>query len=1012
MSLSDGGQLETHAAINETMKSATQMVITPAKLFGLAIATWSVAIWAGQVYGANESRPRPPAVPQSHSALQVRDGFRIEAVATEPLVMDPISATLDHRGRLWVVEMPDYPLGPSPGDPSRGRIKILRDTDVDGQFDAVTVFADRLRFATGVQPYRDGAFVTLEGAIVWMRDTDADDVADERTVLFTGFAEQNQQLRANHPTLGPDGLIYVAGGLRGGNIQAVGDRYPSRPEPIDLRDRDFYFDPDGESWGAVTGHSQFGLTIDDFGRRFGCSNRNPARMAVIGLDAAERDPLVAPRDAIHDVALAAGDSVVNARGTAWTTSNLHSGQFSAACGVFAPGCLDADGEWLLVCEPTAYVVQRQRLRPDGSVWRARREDGRTEFLSSTNSWFRPVNVSAGPGQSVYVVDMARAVIEHPDFMPTELKSRPDMRDGTGLGRIWKVTPVDDQATPDPLDSNGSALRWLQSKSPWQRQAASEFLLSQTTPPIESLRELLRSSDVSPRGRARSAQLLQRKGHLTGEDLRLLLRGTDPRLRALSVRLSAASDSLLESGPLLEEALRRRADPSPEVVREVAALAGRRAGQPDRRVDALAEIAIATDDPWTIQTIACMHPDLVPQVATQIAVHRSSPPDLLCHLVERIAVESPEDAAAIMIDRLRDELSKEVLAPQHVDLLAAWIAGTKRRGRSAAKTLDTLPSASKISFDTLIAMVATSAIDKSVAPAVRARCLTLSAELENPPQRLRPLLEINEPPQVRVAAIPILLKHDRDWTRSLLATELTGMTGTIRAAAVQACAKRATDTEWLLSQIELGSIPKTVIDPTTSNRLRKHPNQSIRELAQRILKSDPNRLAVLEKYATAAENLGNATAGKKLFREHCSACHQIDGFGTNVGPDISDSRTKTPQALLTSILDPNAAIDSAFIQYNLLTLDGRIIDGLLIDETAESMTLQQKGDQRVTIAKDEIEEIRAPGTSLMPEGFEQTLSVDAMADLISYVKNWRYLNAPIPGNLGIRKSQSDRDSSVR
>ena len=225
---------------------------------------------------------------QATAALQVRDGYRLKLIASEPLITDPISARLDRRGRLWVVEMPDYPSGPLDGNTPSGRIKILEDRDADGTFDQATIFAEQLLFATGIQPYRDGAIVTLAGRIVFMRDVDGDGTSDETNVWFKGFAEQNQQLRANHPTLGPDGLIYIANGLRGGKVEAVDPRFDRKPEPLDLRDRDFCFDPDGTWWGVVAGKSQFGMTIDDFGRRIGCSNRNPAMMPPLTLEAVDR----------------------------------------------------------------------------------------------------------------------------------------------------------------------------------------------------------------------------------------------------------------------------------------------------------------------------------------------------------------------------------------------------------------------------------------------------------------------------------------------------------------------------------------------------------------------------------------------------------------------------------------------------------------------------------------------------------------------------------------------------
>ena len=272
-------------------------------------------------------------------SFSLRSGYTVQAIATEPLITDPVTARLDSDGRLWVVEMPDYPMGPADGKPPSGRIKIIADKDHDGVFDHATVFASVLLFAP-LQPYRDGAFVTLAGKIIFLRDRDHDGQADETVVLFEGFAEQNEQLRANHPTLGPDGLVYVAGGLRGGSIKAVDPRYDARTAPVDLRDRDFCFDPEGGWWGSVPGKSQFGVSIDDFGRRFGCSNRNPAMMPILTLDAVQRDPLLVGRDAIHDVALAAENSKVVSKGQSWTTSNLHSGQFSAAlvfCSRLVPG---------------------------------------------------------------------------------------------------------------------------------------------------------------------------------------------------------------------------------------------------------------------------------------------------------------------------------------------------------------------------------------------------------------------------------------------------------------------------------------------------------------------------------------------------------------------------------------------------------------------------------------------------------------------------------------------------
>ncbi len=147
------------------------------------------------------------------------DELEIQIVAAEPEVVDPVAIRFDEDGRLWVVEMRDYPHGPKDGERPQSQIRVLDDRNGDGRYETTTTFADGLLFATGVQPWRGGVFVTLAGKVIYLKDTDGDGRADQEETWFTGFAQENSQLRANHPTLALDGKIYVAGGLRGGSIQ-------------------------------------------------------------------------------------------------------------------------------------------------------------------------------------------------------------------------------------------------------------------------------------------------------------------------------------------------------------------------------------------------------------------------------------------------------------------------------------------------------------------------------------------------------------------------------------------------------------------------------------------------------------------------------------------------------------------------------------------------------------------------------------------------------------------------
>jgi putative membrane-bound dehydrogenase-like protein len=940
--------------------------------------------------GAEDSAP---SIERSTEALAAHSGFQFRPVASEPLVIDPISARLDAKGRLWVVEMPDYPNGPPDGGEPRGRIKILEDRDGDGVFDHANLFAQGLEFVTGVQPYRDGAIVTLAGQIAFIRDLDGDGRGDETQVLFRGFAEQNQQLRANHPTLGPDGLVYVANGLRGGAVVAVDSRYEPRPSPLDLRDRDFAFDPEGGWWGAVAGTSQFGMTIDDFGRRIGCSNRNPAKTAPLSLDAIERDPLYAARDAIVDVAAAADQSKVVSRAEAWTTSNLHSGQFSAACGVFAPGLEDAGGEWILVCEPTAYLVQKQRIRRDGSVWVAQRAEQADEFFASANTWFRPVDVAAGPGTSVYVVDMARAVIEHPDFMPEELKSRPDQRDGDDLGRIWQIAPGGDWPVTRTLESAQQALRWLQSRSPWQRQMASQFLLEVSDDHESGLTAIVLSPDSLPQARSRAAWLLQRRQRIELDHLSALMQSDDGRLRALAAELASRDEGGL---PIVTRLCH---DADPLVRRVAAAVVGGSADAIEDRAEALAAAVTAGEsDRWIERTVASSNSALIGPLAQRMAQRGDVQADLLAHLIERLAIESPDQASGIVELLLERRGWRAPLDEHSVTAMEAWINGNRKGRRSPSRALEVIPSGARERIQSAYESAGETAADTAVSPALRARCLEVAVAAGVVPQDLRRLFSSESPRALRAAALKPLLQVDRDWMRAYLEEHLTGMSIALREAAMDACGSNPSDANWLLDRVAAGSIPKTIIDPALAKRLRQHPDATVAAKAEKLLRSDPDRARVLSEYKVASQDLGDADVGRRLFTEHCSACHHIDGVGTNVGPDISDTRTKTAESLLVSILDPNAAIDSSFVQYQILTVDGRVLDGLLIDETADSVTLQQKGGERITIAREEMDQIKSPGVSLMPEGFERSLDQKAMSHLLSYLKNWRYLKTSIPGTL--------------
>ena len=448
----------------------------------------------------------------SLACIELADGFEITLIANEPQVIDPVDAAFDDRGRLWVVEMRDYPFPKS--DARTGRIRILSDEDGDGQFEQSTVFIDQLDMPTGVAHWKDGVVVTLAGRVVWMRDTDGDLVADVQQVWMEGFARDNEQLRANHPRLGPDGWWYIASGLRGGDIVVGPDFRAADTQPLKLGSRDVRFHPQTGEMEAVTGPAQFGLCFDSHGNRIFCSNRNPAVLVRIEQEDLIGNPLAGLVPSVVDIIPAGEKSKVRPLIQAWTTSNLHEGQFTAACGVFAvPMRTDmqrtdnqrADNQQtqtrVFVCEPTGSLVHSRvfdRLSnpiqdTDSSV---NRTDA--EWLASRDPWFRPVNITLEPGGGIAVVDMHRAVIEHPQWVPDELKNRPDERWGDDCGRIYVVRPSNrnTSAAGDDTKSrlvslgalnNNALAQLIRSENEWFCETARRLLIERSA--IESIEPL-------------------------------------------------------------------------------------------------------------------------------------------------------------------------------------------------------------------------------------------------------------------------------------------------------------------------------------------------------------------------------------------------------------------------------------------------------------------------------------------------------------------------------------------
>src|SRR5262245_38861250 len=210
-------------------------------------------------------KPIPPKSPaEALKTFETVGGFRMQLVASEPLVHDPVAAAFDEKGRLYVAEMRDYPYLPKPGQKPLGTVRLLEDTDGDGAFDKSTVFADGLLWAAGIAPWKGGVFVAAPPDIWYLKDTNGDGKADVRQRIFTGFGTQNQQGMLNNLVLGLDHKIYGATSVNGGSVRPGDD--PKAPL-IPVTGRGVRFDPVTLRFDTITGTVQVGNGVDDRGNR-------------------------------------------------------------------------------------------------------------------------------------------------------------------------------------------------------------------------------------------------------------------------------------------------------------------------------------------------------------------------------------------------------------------------------------------------------------------------------------------------------------------------------------------------------------------------------------------------------------------------------------------------------------------------------------------------------------------------------------------------------------------------
>lgn len=950
-----------------------------------AVLGWTMAGGAG---AQDQGGPLTPT--EAQGQFQLDEGLRIELVAAEPLVRSPVDMAFDEDGRLWVVEMPDYPEGPLDGGPPQGRIVVLEDRDQDGRFERSSVFMESVLFATGVLPWRGGALVTGQFGILYMKDTDGDGAADLREPLYEGSYTEVSQHFLNSPTLGFDNWVYVANGLRMETVVAAS----GGSRPVDVRGLDFRFDPLGSRHEAATGLGQFGMSLDRWGRRFTVTNRNHVVPIGAPVRYLARNPhLTLPRQ--WDDQRAGGSARIHPLSKNWTTSILHAGTFTAACGITLYGGDLLDPRYrgsAFTADPTGNLVHEAILVPRGAGFGVGRSREGVEFLASPDPWFRPVNLANGPDGALYVVDMYLADIEHPIYVPEDRRDRMDLQGGRGLGRIWRIVP-EDHRSGGPAPALGATPTdelpvSLESRSAWWRRTAHRLILErQDVAAVTPLESLVMGSD-RPDARIHAAWLLQGLGAMSEPVVRQLLVDSHPRVREHGVRLA---EWFLRVRPVRQQLLALADDPDPRVRYQLALTLG--------------EI----DDPAAVAALARIASQAPGDVWTRIAVSSAAGGRTL-PLVEALFPRSPAREMEPLVRDLAALVGAEG-APRALsrtlDLFLSWddpdaqaaalnglAAGLGRGGRSLRTELTRLPGATPARATALRTLaetmtdVAADAAEPEVRRVEAVRLVGLLSWAKSRPV-LEPLLAGDPSAQVSLAAVEALNGYESSEVAPLLLEGWRLYLPEVRRAVLLAVGDRPEARELLLSAVEEERILPGELTPVLIRSLEEDP--ILGERAQAVFLRDPSqgKGELLARYQPATEGEGVATQGRAIFEQNCAQCHRVAGVGVLAGPDIADTRTKSRDVLLRDILDPSAAIDAGYTNYIVETTEGETLTGFIASSSGASLTLTGSDGRDRVVPRSSIEEIRSQSISVMPEDFDAVITVDQMRDLIEFLKNWRF-----------------------
>ncbi|HYE32178.1 MAG TPA: PVC-type heme-binding CxxCH protein [Methylomirabilota bacterium] len=990
--------------------------------FALAAFLTASAWGAGrQLTGQHAPATTPALSPEeAQKRFTVPPGFEVRLFAAEPDVVNPVAMTWDERGRLWVVELYEYPLGAPKGAKPRDRVKIYEDTDGDGRADKVKVFADGLNLATGVLIGYGGVFVGQAPHLLFLEDTNKDDVADKTTIVKTGFGLEDRHELLNSFTWGPDGWLHMTHGVfTFSNVKNPDD---PNDDGVEMTAAVARYHPRTKKFEVVSeGTSNpWGVDYDRAGNAFvtACVIDHMFHMAPGGLYVRQAG------NPPHPFAYELLPSIVD-----------HKHFRAAYAGIQVYQADQYPEEYrgmIFMGNIHDSSVHQDKLTPNGSSFKASFVQ---DFVRANDGWFRPVSTQVGPDGALWLMDWYD---KYPCYQNANADPEGVDRE---RGRIWRVVYTGNEKgkavrpAPAGLDmaklSVPELVKTLAHPNVWHRRMAQRILSERREASAkEPLVAMVKSS--SPlEARLFALWTLHSAELLDSSILDAAAKDSDPALRNWAARLTGERRDMSDAAA--ERLMTLAADKDPTVRLAVATAI---------RQYTSGSLTVNTPSPGGLEEA-----DAIARIGAALIASSSDAKDpvipfMIWHALEPIVAGNHEAALNWFRENGED----------HLPLAGKLLTKTMRRISDVGEPgsldpviefLNELPATSTAlaiaAFDGLIegqrgkvvspgasASAALAKFSRSAdktlaakaqqlgtmwgdAAALQTTLATVRNESADPQQRVAAIQSVKQqkvdavrdalvgalkqgtPEPVALEAIRALSEVGGDNIGDRVIERWTSLAPGVKAAAASMLASRGQWTRSLLAAVEKQSIkpseiPTPVIRSLTQSRDVNTRERAIRSIG-RFRDPSQDKLALIEekKRMILSGKPVDFNAGKEIAQRTCFNCHKLHGEGAEVGPDLTGVGRSSLDALLANVIDPNQIIGRGYEAVEVETKDGRSVSGRIVEDNEARVKLLSAGPKEEVVARNNIESMRVSDFSVMPEGLEQ-MPDDDFRNLIWFILN--------------------------